>query len=60
VNGSKWKVQFSSDLKVWQDATGTLSVGSPAEGRVPMVFAAPLEQQKGFLRLQVLQPPPAQ
>ena len=60
ANGSTWKVQFSTDLHVWKDAIGTLSVGTPAGGRVPMVFAAPLEQEKGFLRVQVLQPAPAQ
>jgi hypothetical protein len=60
ANGSTWKVQFSADLRIWEDATGTLSVGTPANSRVPLTFAAPLVQQKGFLRVQVLLPPTAE
>jgi len=56
ANGSTWKVQFSPDLLVWQDAAGTLAVGTPANGRVPLTFTAPLVQQKGYLRVQVLKP----
>ena len=60
ADGSTWKVQFSADLNLWQDAAGTLTVGQAAGGRVPLTFAAPLVQEKGFLRVQVLLPPPAE
>ncbi|MCW1913640.1 S8 family serine peptidase [Luteolibacter sp. GHJ8] len=59
ANGSKWKVQFSPDLNLWQDAAGTLSIGTAADGRIPLSFTAPLLNQKGFLRVQVIEPPPA-
>ena len=57
ANGSVWKVQFSPDLNAWQDAVGTLSVGTPVDGQIPLSFSAPLVDQRGYLRVQVIGPP---
>lgn len=53
TDGSTWKVRISSDLKDWQDASGTLTPGAAAAGGIPMAFTVPSAGTKCFLRIEV-------
>jgi hypothetical protein len=56
-DGSKWKVQISDNLTIWQDATGSLTPGDAAEGVIPVTFSVPSASGNVFLRIEVTPPP---
>ena len=56
TDGSTWKVRVSSNLKDWQDATGTLVAGVAVGGVVPVTFSVPNGASQVFLRLEVTPP----
>ena len=52
-DGSTWKVRVSTNLKDWQDATGTLTPGASVGGMIPMIYSVPNGSSKVFLRIDV-------
>jgi len=56
-DGSKWKVQISDNLAIWQDASGSLTPGDAAEGVIPVIFSVPSAAANVFLRIEVTPPP---
>jgi len=54
--GGSWKVQVSEDLIAWQDAGGTLTQGTTAEGKTALSVSVPVGSEKSFLRVEVKAP----
>ncbi|WP_367873882.1 S8 family serine peptidase [Luteolibacter sp. Populi] len=59
TNGGTWGVQYSEDLDIWQDMTGTPVAGTAVDGMLPMSFTTPSATPKGYLRVLVNTPPVA-
>lgn len=53
TNGGTWKVRWSDNLTTWQDATGTLSLGTAIAGIIPVTFSMPTAATSCFLRIEV-------
>ncbi len=53
TNGGTWKVRWSDNLTTWQDATGTLSLGTAIAGKIPVTFLMPTAATSCFLRIEV-------
>jgi hypothetical protein len=53
TNGGTWKVRWSANLTTWQDATGTLSLGTAVAGKIPVTFSMPTTATSCFLRIEV-------
>lgn len=53
TNGGTWKVRWSENLTTWQDATGTLSLGTAVAGKIPVTFSMPTTATSCFLRIEV-------
>lgn len=53
TNGGTWKVRWSENLGTWQDATGTLSLGTEVAGKIPVTFSMPTNATSCFLRIEV-------
>jgi hypothetical protein len=53
TNGGTWKVRWSANLTAWQDATGTLSLGTAVAGKIPVTFSMPTTATSCFLRIEV-------
>ena len=56
TNGGTWGVQYSEDLDIWQDATGTPVAGTPVDGMLPINFMMPSTTPNGYTRIQVNMP----
>ncbi len=57
TNGGTWKVRWSDNLTTWQDATGTLSLGTAIAGKIPVTFSMPTAATSCFLRIEVKSAP---
>ena len=57
TNGGTWKVRWSENLTDWQDASGTLSVGSAVAGKIPLTFSMPTTATSCFLRIEATPAP---
>jgi hypothetical protein len=57
ADGATWKARISHNLTDWQDATGTLTPGAPADGVIPMVFSVPNAGGTCFMRIEVTPAP---
>jgi len=57
ANGGQWKVRCSENLKDWQDASGSLTVGSIVNGKRAITFSMPASSPSCFLRIEVTPPP---
>jgi hypothetical protein len=53
ANGGQWKVLCSENLKDWQAASGTLTVGSAINGKRTITFSMPSASSSCFLRIEV-------
>lgn len=56
-DGSTWKARVSTNLKDWQDASGTLTPGPAVGGVIPVVFSLPSPGPSCFLRIEVTPAP---
>ena len=56
TNGGTWGVQYSEDLDIWQDMTGTPVAGTAVDGKLPMSFTTPSATPSGYLRVLVNAP----
>lgn len=56
TNGGTWSAQYSTDLKTWTDAEGTLVPGATVNGKRAMSFSTASDTATGFLRIQVSMP----
>ena len=54
--GGTWKVQLSNDLIAWEDAGGTLTEGTTADGKTTLSVSIPAGTGTSFLRVEVKGP----
>ncbi len=57
ANGGTWKVRWSENLATWQDATGTLNLGTAIGGKIPVTFSMPTTATSCFLKIEVTPAP---
>jgi hypothetical protein len=57
TNGGTWKVRWSENLEDWQDASGTLSIGTAVAGKIPLNFSMPSTANSCFLRIEAAPAP---